>query len=84
MLEHIQEYIKILEDAVLLSNERVINLIWVIENKDLMIYWLIILNLLQPCFVLIITFWGSIMDFYDLGKEKLQNYLKKGGKNGQK
>ncbi len=81
MLEEFQHYILRLENAVLLGNETVVNLMIALEFQHKIIVLLAICNFIQPVIVLFLSYWGDILDFYDSYKEKKQN--KKGGKNGK-
>lgn len=74
MFEEYQNYINKLENTVIVSNDTILKFMETAElQHDIMIV-LALFNFIQPVLVLIISFWGEILDFIIKTK-------KKGGKN---
>lgn len=75
-MEEFQQYIQQLEATLADAKITIENLFFVIEAKDAIIFWLIILNIAQPAIIIIVSFWSVILDYYQAYTDK------KGGKNG--
>lgn len=69
-MEELQQCISQLQEAVRLANITIGNLLLVIEAKDAIIFWLIVANIAQPSIILIISFWGYILENYEAYKQK--------------
>ncbi len=69
-MEELQQYISQLQEAVRWANITIENLVLVIEAKDAIIFWLIVANIAQPSIILIISFWGYILENYEAYKQK--------------
>lgn len=71
-----EQYIQQLEEALRLALATIDSCFLVIDAKDSVIFWLIIMLIAQPTIILIVSFWSVILDYYQAYTDK------KGGNNG--